>query len=98
MGSRSVDRLNLPPDWHAHRTLGQMKAAGWRLATWCRRCGRSRPVDIDHLIELRGAEASPWDRFVVCGHLGCRGHAVFKAATGPADLWYRLTRNWTRGA
>ena len=55
----NADRINFPPDWHSHRTLGQMRAAGWRIATWCRRCGHGRPVDIDQLIELRGAEASP---------------------------------------
>jgi hypothetical protein len=93
----NAERINYPPDWHAHRTLGQMKGAGWRLSTWCTRCGHGWPVDIDRLIELRGAEASPWDRYVICGHLSCCGRAVFKAATGPADLWYRLTRNWTRG-
>jgi hypothetical protein len=42
-----------------------MKAAGCCLATWCSRCGLSQPTDIDHLIELRGTEASPWDRYVI---------------------------------
>jgi hypothetical protein len=98
MGSRNADRLNDPPDWHSVRTLGQMKAAGWRLATWCKKCGHGAPVDLDHLIELRGAEASPWDRYIVCGYMSCRGRAIFKAATGPADLWFRLTRDWTGAA
>ena len=97
MGARNPERFTDPPDWTTHRTLGQMKAAGWRLATWCSKCGRTAPADIDRLIELRGPKASPWDRYIVCGHLGCRGRAVFKAATSGADLWHRLTRDWTRG-
>jgi hypothetical protein len=96
MGARDPERYALPPDWRRHRTLGQMKDAGWRLATWCRRCGHSAPLDIDLLIEMRGTEASPWDRFMDCGRSGCRGKAVFKAATGPGDVWYRLTRNWAQ--
>jgi len=35
MGSRNPERYTSPPERHTHRTLGQMKAAGWRLATWC---------------------------------------------------------------
>jgi hypothetical protein len=97
MGSINADRLNEPPDWHTHRTLGQMNALGWRLSTWCTNCGLSAPADIDRLIELRGSESSPWDRFIVCDYRNCRGRAVFKVATGPAELWFRLTRNWTRG-
>ena len=97
MGARNPERYTDRPDCTTHRTLGQMKAAGWRLATWCTKCGHTAAADIDHLIELRGTDASPWDRYVVCGYRNCRGRAVFKAATGPADLLYRLTRNWTRG-
>jgi len=97
MGARNAERDSVPPDWTTHRTLGQMKAAGWRLATWCTKCGRGAPADIDHLMELRGSQASPWDRYVICGRNNCRGRAVFKAATGPGDVWYRLSRNWTRG-
>lgn len=44
MGSRNPERYTDKPDWHMHRTLGQMKASGWRLSTWCTNCGHSAPV------------------------------------------------------
>ena len=82
------------PDWCTHRSLGQLKRAGFVLRSWCTRCGNARPVDIEHLIETRGEDACPWDRWIHCYRADCRGRAVFSASSNGFNF-YRLTRNWS---
>ena len=94
MGGRNPDRDARRPDWSLHKSLGQLKAAGFGLRTWCTQCGNTRPADIDHLIESRGEDASPWDRWVRCSANQCRGRAVFSASTNGYN-YFRLTREWS---
>ncbi len=94
MGRVNPERTAVRPDWHTDGTLADLKRAGFTLRAWCSRCGHARPIDIEHLIDTRGAEATSWDRWVICGAYDCRGRAVFSASSNRHNF-YRLTRDWT---
>ncbi len=94
MGGPNPDRSAKRPEWRDHRTLRQLRDAGFTLRTWCSRCGAVTLVDFDHLMERRGEEGVPWDRFVRCDKLDCRGRAFFSASSN-RHTWFRLTRDWS---
>ncbi|MDB5458170.1 MAG: hypothetical protein JWP92_3755 [Caulobacter sp.] len=95
MGSRNPDYCDTVPNWHEHKTLGQLKKAGFQIRSWCKKCGHDQVEDIDRLIELRGTEGVPWDCYRRCEFRGCGGRAVFKARATIGGSFHRLSRNWS---
>lgn len=99
MGTKHPDIVCPPPNPIRVHTIGQMKAARWRLTATCTRCRVRLWVDVDSIVRALGPDAFFWVRTARCrvwtwgDRERCPGSVVFAAQSVTGGSWVPLARS-----
>lgn len=69
------------------RTLGALKEEGAVVKARCSRCDQNTRVDLDRLIEEKGALFCLWNKHPPCTAEGCTDRVTFQASRPGSGVW-----------
>ena len=94
MGHRNLDRWPAEAWRGTAETVGQMRAKGWEVISYCRACHLTMRVDLALIERVSGAEVSLWNRQSPCRRLGCAGIVEFHGKPPELLQHVRLVAGW----